>query len=205
MATEERKQEEQNLPENEVDNTNETMASKEVKSDTDNYQDEEVKEEKPKEKKARKKKISKEAELQNQLEELNDKFLRLYSEFDNYRKRTIKEKSDLYKTASSDLILALLPVLDDFKRANKAFEESDDINAIKEGIELIFNKFKNTLNQKGVKEMETIGEVFDTEFHEAITQIDASEDMKGKIVDEVEKGYFLGEKVLRYAKVVIGK
>ncbi len=201
MATEERKQEEQNQTENKVKNSEETLDSQDVNAETVKADEED----KPKSKKERKKKQSKEAELKEKITELNDKYLRLYSEYDNYRKRTIKEKSDLYKTASSDLILALLPVLDDFKRANKAFEESDDIIAIKDGIELIFNKFKTTLNQKGVKQMETIGDVFDTEFHEAITQIDASKDMKGKIVDEIEKGYFLNDKVLRYAKVVVGK
>ena len=203
MATEERKQEEQTPKDSKLDNAEE-ISTEEVKAETDKE------EEKPipiaiGTKKTRKKKPSKETELKEQLAEINDKYIRLYSEFDNYRKRTIKEKSDLYKTASSDLLLALLPVLDDFKRANKAFEESDDTKAIKDGIELIFNKFKSTVNNKGVKEMETIGEVFDTEFHEAITQIDADEDMKGKIVDELEKGYFIHDKVLRYAKVVVGK
>ena len=204
MAAEESKQEEQDSKDKTVDSQEETVVSEDAKNETKaTNQDKE--DTKPKPRKSRKKKPSKEAVLKEQLTEINDKYLRLYSEFDNYRKRTIKEKSDLYKTASSDLILALLPVLDDFKRANKAFEESEDIKAIKDGIELIFNKFKSTLNMKGVKEMETIGEVFDTEFHEAITQIDASEDMKGKIVDEIEKGYFLNDKVLRYAKVVVGK
>ena len=189
---------------NQAENSEETPESVEVEAKE--VKDEEEKIQKPKAKKARKKKPSKEVELKEKIAELNDKYLRLYSEFDNFRKRTIKEKNELYKTASADVILSLLPVLDDCKRANKSFEDTDDIKAIEDGFEIIFNKFKSILNQKGVKEMKTIGEVFDTEFHEAITKTPApSKDMKGKIVDEIEKGYFLNDKVLKYAKVVIGE
>jgi molecular chaperone GrpE len=143
---------------------------------------------------------------QDIINELNDKYLRLYSEFDNYRKRTLKEKSELSRTASADLITRLLPVLDDFDRAIKAFDSSPDTaQALKEGVILIFNKFFSILSQQGLVQMKTIGEAFDTDFHEAITNIPAPrEDQKGKVVDEIEKGYLLSDKVIRYAKVVVG-
>lgn len=145
------------------------------------------------------------ADLQKKVEELNDKYLRLFSEFDNYRKRTLKERIDLSRTASEEVIVSLLTVLDDFERAQKAFETTDNIDVLKEGLQLIYTKFRNILTQKGLKEMNASGEVFDTDFHEAITQIPApSEDMKNKVLDEVEKGYLLNDKVIRYAKVVIG-
>ncbi|MFH1159553.1 MAG: nucleotide exchange factor GrpE [bacterium] len=138
--------------------------------------------------------------------ELNDKYLRLFSEFDNYRKRTLKEKIELSKTASADVITSLLPVLDDFERAIKAYASSAESDVpIDEGIILIYNKFLNILTQKGLEQMKTIGEPFDTDFHEAITNIPApTPDMKGKVMDEVEKGYLLNGKVIRYAKVVVG-
>jgi molecular chaperone GrpE len=150
--------------------------------------------------------IDNEQLLQLKVEELNDKYLRLYSEFDNYRKRTIKEKIDLSRTASEEVIASLLTVMDDFERANRAFESKDiTIDAMKEGIQLIYSKFRNILTQKGLKEMNATGETFDTDFHEAITHIPApSEDLKNKVLDEVEKGYLLNDKVIRYAKVVIG-
>jgi len=159
-----------------------------------------------KKKSAKKEKASKEKELQEKVNEANDKFLRLYSEFDNYRKRTIKERIELSKTASEEIIVDLLPVLDDFERAIKSNEESEDCDAIKDGISLIYNKFKNTLEKKGLNPIESKGNEFDTDFHEAITQIPApSDDLKGKVVDEVEKGYQLGDKVIRFSKVVIGQ
>jgi len=143
---------------------------------------------------------------EEQIAEWNDKYLRLYSEFDNYRKRTLKEKIELSKTASAEVIIKLLPVLDDFERAIKAFEtNTDSTQAIKDGILLIFNKFITILNQQGLEQMKTIGETFDTDFHEAITNIPSpSPDKKNKILDEVEKGYLLNGKVIRYAKVVVG-
>ncbi|MCK9422504.1 MAG: nucleotide exchange factor GrpE [Bacteroidales bacterium] len=145
-------------------------------------------------------------DLQVQIDELNDKYLRLYSEFDNYRKRTIKEKIELSKYAASDTIEKLLPVLDDFERAIKAFDSTNQAGqALKDGVVLIFTKFLTILNQQGLEQMRTIGESFDTDFHEAITNIPAPEpDQKGKIIDEVEKGYLLNGKVIRYAKVVVG-
>jgi len=143
-------------------------------------------------------------ELQKKNNELNDKYLRLYSEFDNYRKRTIKEKVELNKMASMEVILSFLPIIDDFDRAIKTIEETSETNAFNEGVLLIYAKFKKTLNQHGVEEMKTIGELFNTDLHEAITNIPAtSDDMKGKIADEIQKGYLLNGKVIRYAKVVI--
>lgn len=145
------------------------------------------------------------AKLRAELNEMKDKYLRLYSEFDNFRKRTAKEKTDLFKTANQDLMVALLPVLDDLERARAAMEEAKDVAAVKEGVELVFHKIANTLQQKGLKAMEAIGEPFDPDLHEAITQVPAPEEkMKGKVIDEVEKGYFLGDKVIRFAKVIIG-
>ncbi|MBL7933218.1 MAG: nucleotide exchange factor GrpE [Bacteroidia bacterium] len=140
------------------------------------------------------------------VKELNDKYLRLYSEFDNYRKRTIKEKSEIIKTAGEDVFKAILPIIDDFERAVKANENVDDSAAIKEGMVLIYNKLKNISQQKGLVALESIGEVFNPDLMEAITNIPATDDsQKGKVIDEVEKGYKLGDKVIRFAKVVIAQ
>ncbi len=172
----------------------------------DNHDHDEVAE-KPKKKKSRKaKKEAEEIEdLKQKNAEINDKFLRLFSEFDNFRKRTLRERIELTKTASQEVIISMLPVLDDFDRALKALEETDNLDSFKEGINLIHNKLKTTLTAKGLQPMKSKGETFDTDFHEAITEIPAPDkSMKGKIVDEVEKGYLLGDKVIRYAKVVVG-
>ncbi len=144
--------------------------------------------------------------LQAELQEAKDKYLRLYSEFENFRRRTAREKLEMINTASEGIIVSLLPVMDDFERAQKALEESKDHKASKEGFELIYNKFKNILTQKGLKPMEDKeGTEFNTEFHEAISQMHVEKKkLKGKIIDVVEKGYFLDEKVIRFAKVVIG-
>jgi molecular chaperone GrpE len=144
--------------------------------------------------------------LQDELAEAKDKFLRLYSEYDNFRRRTAKEKLELMQTANENLMLTLLPVLDDFLRAESAFSNETKIEAVKEGVTLISQKFINSLQQKGLKEMDTSeGSEFDTDLHEAITQIPApKKKLKGKIVDTVEKGYYLGDKVIRHARVVIG-
>ncbi len=144
-------------------------------------------------------------ELEEKIDDLNDKYLRLFSEFDNYRKRTLKEKVELRETAAEDMMQGLLPVLDDFERALQVIEEADVDKNFKEGVLLIFNKFITFLTQKGLEQMKTIGEEFDTDYHEAITSIPSpSPDLKGKVVDEVEKGYILNGKVIRYAKVVVG-
>jgi len=141
-----------------------------------------------------------EISIEDQLSALNDKHLRLFAEFENFKKRTAKERIELYKTAGESVLNALLPILDDFERSIKANQAKDD-----EGVTLIYNKLKNTLESKGLKEMDNpIGSPLNTDFHEAITNITApSEDLKGKIIDVVEKGYFLNEKVIRYAKVVV--
>lgn len=137
--------------------------------------------------------------------EMNDKYLRLYSEFDNYRKRTAREKIEVISTASGDLIKKMLPVIDDFERAIKANEDSDDNEALKEGFKLIKQKMMGILTQEGLKPMDAMEKDFDTEHHEAITQIPApKKKLKGKVVDVIEKGYFLNDRVLRFAKVVIG-
>jgi molecular chaperone GrpE len=144
-------------------------------------------------------------ELGEKLDEMNDKYLRLFSEFDNFRKRTQKEKLELFKTASEDVMIALLPVLDDFERALKATEENGVDETFKEGIDLIYNKLKKTLSLKGLEPMDVMGTEFDTDFHEAITNIPApTPDMKGKVVDVIENGYLLNDKVIRFAKVVVG-
>ena len=150
--------------------------------------------------------LSPEEKLTIELAEAKDKYLRLYSEFENFRRRNAKERLELVKTASSDLMEQLLPVIDDFERAQNANKSQEDVEAIKEGFDLIHNKLFKTLENKGLKVMETAkGTEFDAELHEAITQFPTDEKgMKGKIIDTVEKGYYLGEKVIRFAKVVIG-
>lgn len=149
--------------------------------------------------------LSAEEKLQQENAALNDKYLRLFAEFDNFKRRTQKERIEFLQTAGKDVIVSLLPVLDDFDRANKAMETATDINPIREGIVLVHNKLKNILGQKGLKEIESINTVFDTDSHEAVTKIPApNEELKGKVIDEVEKGYTLNDKVIRFAKVVVG-
>ncbi len=154
-----------------------------------------------------------EAELPSEVEllkaevaELKDKYLRLYSEFDNHKRRTSKEKLEFMKTANEDLMAALLPVLDDFERAQKAITPTSEIGSIIEGINLVHAKLQRTLENKGLNAMNSDkGTLFNTELHEAITQFPApTEDLKGKVIDTAEKGYFLQEKVIRFAKVIIG-
>jgi len=148
---------------------------------------------------------NKDDEWQLKFAEMNDRYLRLYSEFDNYRKRSARERVEFSKTAASDTFTAILPVLDDFDRAAKAMENADDIAVLKEGMQLIYHKFRNILISKGLEEMNAQGETFDADFHEAITSIPSPDDtMKGKVVDELEKGYSLNGKVIRFAKVVVG-
>lgn len=142
-----------------------------------------------------------------ELSEIKDKYLRMYSEFDNFRRRTAKEKIDLISTANEDLMIELLPVMDDFERAISSFDsDNGDIDSIKEGVLLIYNKFKNVTEKKGLKGMETNpGDDFNSELHEAISHIPAPEKkLKGKIIDTIEKGYYLNDKVIRFAKVVTG-
>lgn len=153
-----------------------------------------------------KSKDSKLLEIQDELSEMKEKYLRLYSEFDNYRKRAAREKISLIESASGELIAELLPILDDFDRASKSNTDKTDPDALKEGFELIRDKFKKTLIRKGLQEMEiSEGTEFDSELHEAISQVPVEKKkLKGKVIDVVEKGYTINEKVLRYAKVVVG-
>ena len=138
--------------------------------------------------------------------EITDKYLRLSAEFDNYRKRTLRERMELTKTAAESVMLNILPVTDDFERAMQSIEQGMDFEAVKEGILLIYNKFKDFNKQNGITEIEAAGKDFDTDLHEALTKIPApSEDMKGKIVDVIQKGYYLNDKVIRFAKVVVGE
>jgi molecular chaperone GrpE len=144
-------------------------------------------------------------DLKEQIAQLNDKHLRLYSEFDNYRKRTAREKIETVAMAGADTITSLLPVLDDFERALKSAETTNNIEALKEGINLVYYKLLNDLTKKGLQTMDATNQAFDPDLHEAITNIPApTKDMVGKVVDEVEKGYLLNGKVIRYAKVVVG-
>lgn len=145
------------------------------------------------------------SEEEKEQQDFKDKYLRLYSEFENFRKRTNKEKLDIITTASESVIKDIIPTLDDFDRAITHNETSDDIESVKEGFKLIHNKLYKTLEKQGLSPLNAKGKDFDTELHEAITQFPApSDDMKGKVIDEVEKGYKLGEKVVRFSKVVIG-
>ncbi|AEA42245.1 nucleotide exchange factor GrpE [Fluviicola taffensis] len=143
---------------------------------------------------------------EDQIAALNDKYLRLYSEFDNYRKRTNKEKIELISTASAGVLKDMLSVMDDFERAIANNENSEDISGVKDGFKLIHHKLRNLLEGKGLKQMEAKHQAFDSDLHEAIANVPApSEDLKGKIVDDVEKGYYLNDKVIRFAKVVVGQ
>lgn len=150
--------------------------------------------------------LSVEEKLQEEIQIEKDKFLRLFAEFENYKKRTSKERIDLFKTASQDVMVALLPILDDFDRAYSEMSKTNEKDLLK-GVELISNKLKDTLKAKGLTEIKVVqGDAFNADDHEAVTQIPApSDDLKGKIIDVIEKGYTLGDKVIRFPKVVIGQ
>jgi len=144
--------------------------------------------------------------LKKEIEEQKEKFIRLYADFDNFKRRNAKERVELIQTAGREVIQSLLEVMDDCDRAERQMQKSDDVAQIREGIQLVFSKLRNTMQSKGVKEMKTIGEEFNADFHEAITEIPVTDDkMRGKVVDEVEKGYTLNDKIIRFAKVVVGK
>jgi molecular chaperone GrpE len=151
--------------------------------------------------------LSREEQLEKEVAELKDKHLRMFAEFENFKKRTAKERIDLFRNAGLEFFESMLPILDDFDRAARHREESDNSEELAKGIDLIQSKLIGILEQKGLKPMDSsIGKAFDTDFHEAITQIPApSKDMKGKVIDETEKGYLLNDKVIRYAKVVVGQ
>ena len=150
-------------------------------------------------------KVDETALLQAEIKDWKDKYLRLYAEFDNFRRRKAREQLELTKTAGKDIIVNLLPILDDFERAFKAREGKENGDSIK-GFELIYHKLQKNMEQKGLKAMESIGQDFDADLHDAITEIPApTENLKDKVIDEVEKGYYLGDKIIRYAKVIVGK
>ena len=143
---------------------------------------------------------------QEEYQELYDKHLRLYSEFENFRRRSRKETADAKEKGRSDMVLAVLPVIDDFERALSSINESTESKDVYEGVELIYNKFKNILSEQGLQEMQPVGETFDPDYHEAMTKMQApSEDQKGKVIDVVEKGYMLNDRIVRQAKVVVGE
>ena len=143
-------------------------------------------------------------QLKDQVGELNDRYLRLAAEFDNFKRRNAKERVEMIQTAGKDVITDLLDVLDDSERAEKQLESTQEIQ-VKEGVSLVFNKLRNILNSKGLKPMEAMNKDFNPDLHEAITEIDAGDDMKGKVVAEIQKGYYLNDKIIRFAKVVVGK
>lgn len=164
---------------------------------------EESEEESPEEEKEEPKK---EPGPEEKLAELQDRYLRLSAEYDNFRRRTLKEKIDLQKSANENLLVSLLPVADDFDRALESVDLAEDVEAVKEGLKLINGKFKAFLTQQGLKEIEAMHKAFDTDVHEAITKVPApAKKLKGKVVDVVQKGYYLNERVLRFSKVVIGE
>ncbi|MBU2019782.1 MAG: nucleotide exchange factor GrpE [Bacteroidetes bacterium] len=150
--------------------------------------------------------VDEEPSLETELAEAKEKFLRLYADFENFRRRTNKERIDLLSTASESVLKDMIPIVDDFERAILNNENVEDSKLLKEGFQLIFNKLKSTLESKGLKPMISKGEVFDSELHEAIANIPApKEKLKGKVIEDVEKGYYLNEKVIRFAKVVVGQ
>lgn len=176
---------EEELKDNQVENQEELTADTELNQSTEEAQ---------------------EPTLEEKLNEANDKFIRLYAEFENFRKRTNKEKVDLLSHASAGVLKDMLPIMDDFERAIANNASIEDEKLLKEGFQLIFTKFKSILEGKGVKPMNTKGEVFDSEIHEAIANVPAPEPaLVGKVVDDVEKGYYLNDKVIRFAKVVVGQ
>ncbi|MDA3891158.1 MAG: nucleotide exchange factor GrpE [Salinivirgaceae bacterium] len=212
MASKDKKEEV--LNEEEIKNTQENKAEsiseeKEEKQDTNPPKEEKKKSSKKKKSSATSELEKKDKEIEDlryKMSEINDKYMRLSAEFDNYRKRTLKEKSDLIKTAGCDVLADVLPVVDDFERAMIAMENAENITAVKEGVNLIFNKFSEFIKSKGIVEIEALNMDFDTDMHEALTKIPAHEEnLKGKVVDVIQKGYKIEEKVIRYAKVVVGE
>ena len=144
------------------------------------------------------------AELEAQVAAQKDQYLRLYAEFDNYKKRTLKEKAELIQTAGKNVLEQMLPLIDDVERAMVSVQKADSVDGVKEGIDLIYNKFVKFLDSNNIKEIETVGLPFNTDFHEAVAQVPMGEDKKGVVIDCTQKGYIMGEKVVRFAKVVIG-
>jgi len=186
------------------------MPKKKLKKEQEEVQDSKETLETPEDQSVEKEPIielSREEQLESEVAELKNKQLRMFAEFENFKKRTAKERIDLFRNAGLEFFESMLPVLDDFDRAAKHRDDDTDAEALTQGIDLIHSKLVGILEQKGLKEMESsIGSDFDTDFHEAITQIPApSDELKGKVIDQTEKGYMLNDKVIRYAKVVVGQ
>ena len=197
---------EKNQPQEEEVLKNEEAMVDETAQSEENVADENAQEEAQAELSAEEQLANMLAEAQQMVEEQKDKYLRLSAEFDNYRKRTLKEKAELIKNGGEKTLTAILPVLDDFERALKNMEASEETKAMKEGVELIFSKFQKILGQEGLQKIDTDGKDFDVDFHEAIALIPApSEDLKGKILDCVQTGYMLNDKVIRHAKVAVAQ
>lgn len=184
-----------------------TEAQEEMSADTEEL----TADAKDKKKKSKKKKGNEKLEMELEekeaaLSEAKDKYLRMYAEFENFKKRSVRQRIELMNSAAQDTLIALLPVLDDFDRAKKNAEDEANSEPFSEGVNLVYNKLHNILKQRGLEEMESNGETFDPDFHEAITKIPApSDDLKGKVIDTVEKGYKLKDKIIRHAKVVVGE
>jgi len=180
----------ENINEQEVDQATATLDQEETSNEANTTED-----------------FTPEEQLQEQVAAEKEKFMRLFAEFENYKKRTSKERVDMFRTANQEVMLAMLPIIDDFERALKHLNQEDASKSILEGVELIYHKLMKTLEQKGLSKIEVAqGDTFNADDHEAVTQIAApSEDLKGKIIDVIEKGYKLGEKVIRFPKVVIGQ
>jgi molecular chaperone GrpE len=143
--------------------------------------------------------------LRQQVDELNDRYLRQAAEFENFKRRNARERIELIQTAGKEVITDLLDVVDDSERAQKQMETTQDVQQIREGVQLVFTKLRNTLASKGLKPIESLNKDFNVDLHEAVTEIDGGEDMKGKVVAEIQKGYYLNDKIIRFAKVVVGK
>lgn len=182
------------------------MSKEKINEEQENQNTEQLNEEQVENSSEEQVEEQKELTWEDKYNEINDKFVRLYAEFDNYRRRTNKERIELISTANAGVVKDMIPVLDDFDRALANNEKSDDIKAVKEGFVLVSTKFRSILEGKGLKAMESKGKPFDSELHEAIANIPAPEKkLKGKVVDDVEKGYLLNDKVIRFAKVVVGQ
>jgi molecular chaperone GrpE len=143
--------------------------------------------------------------LRQQVDELNDRYLRQAAEFENFKRRNARERIELIQTAGKEVITDLLDVVDDSERAQKQMETTQDVQQIREGVQLVFTKLRNTLASKGLKPIESLNKDFNVDLHEAVTEIDGGEEMKGKVVAEIQKGYYLNDKIIRFAKVVVGK
>jgi molecular chaperone GrpE len=195
-----KKETEENVSNPDVANQTDSTAENQIDNENDSTTDVEI------EVAVEEEEVVQEISWEEKYMEMNDRYMRLYAEFDNFRRRTQKEKVELMGTASSGVLKDLIPVLDDFERAITYNETAQEIDSVKEGFGLIYSKYKLILESKGLKPMNAKGQPFDSELHEAIANIPApSDDLKGKIIDDVEKGYLLNEKVVRFAKVVVGQ